>query len=85
MGTPELGSLAAAPLMTAVIIAIDVEGGPPARCPQVRVGRGGRLSRLYKFRSMIEKPGAQSGAVCAGKEEPRITSKASWGGERERR
>jgi len=85
MGTPELGSLAAAPLMTAVIIAIDVEGGPPARCPQVRVGRGGRLSRLYKFRSMIAKAEAQTGVVCADDEEPRIASKASWDSSRGRR
>ena len=80
-----MGLLAAAPPMTAVIIAIYVEGGPPALYTQVRVGRGGRLSRLYKFRSMIEKPEAQTGAVWVGKEEPRITSKASWDSGRGRR
>lgn len=79
MGTPELG------LLAAVIIAIYVEDGPPAFCTQARVGRGGCLSRPYRFTSMIEKAEAQTGAVWAGKDDPRITSKASWDSDQERR
>lgn len=67
------GLLAALPLMAAIIIAIYLEDGPPAFYTQVRVGRGGRLFCVFKFRSMIENAEAQTGAVLAAKDDPRIT------------
>ena len=67
------GLLAALPLMAAVIIAIYLEDGPPAFYTQARVGRGGRLFHVFKFRSMIKNAEAQTGAVLAAKDDPRIT------------
>ena len=44
---------------------------------QQRVGRGGRLFRLYKFRSMRVAP-AGSGNLVTGRDDPRITPVGHW-------
>lgn len=67
------GLLCASPFILLVIALIYLEDGPPAFYTQMRVGRGGRPFRVYKFRSMIKDAEAHSGAVLATKDDPRIT------------
>jgi lipopolysaccharide/colanic/teichoic acid biosynthesis glycosyltransferase len=48
--------LAAAPLMGVIALGIGVTLGRPIFFSQQRVGRGGRLFRLYKFRTLDQRP-----------------------------
>jgi len=48
--------------------------GWPCLYSQTRVGRGGRIFTLYKFRSMIKDAERHSGAVLSDKDDPRVTS-----------
>jgi lipopolysaccharide/colanic/teichoic acid biosynthesis glycosyltransferase len=67
------GLLLALPLLLLVALAICLEDGPPILYTQVRVGRGGRPFRMFKFRSMVKNAEAATGAVLATKDDPRIT------------
>ena len=58
-------------LLIALIIKLDSKGA--AIYSQKRVGRKGKEFTLYKFRSMIDNAEAKTGAVWAGKDDPRIT------------
>jgi lipopolysaccharide/colanic/teichoic acid biosynthesis glycosyltransferase len=55
----------------AIAIAVDSKGGVFYK--QLRVGRGGKEFTLIKFRSMFLDAESLSGAVWAGKNDPRIT------------
>jgi len=64
------GLIAAAPLILLAALAIVLEDGLPAFFLQPRVGRGGRLFRIIKLRSMKAN---QAGAAITGSDDPRIT------------
>jgi lipopolysaccharide/colanic/teichoic acid biosynthesis glycosyltransferase len=73
----------AAPMMAAVAWAIWREGKGPILFRQQRVGEGGRLFTMYKFRTMI--PGAEQlergqGSVLIHKrpDDPRVTPLGRW-------
>jgi lipopolysaccharide/colanic/teichoic acid biosynthesis glycosyltransferase len=66
-----LALLAALPLLLVVAIAIKLDSPGPVLYTPRRVGRGGRLFRLYKFRSMVV--GADAGPAITGKADPRTT------------
>jgi len=60
------------PLFVVLALWIRRDGGPEF-FRQARVGRGGELFRIFKFRSMV--PGAEKlGAQVTGAADPRITS-----------
>jgi lipopolysaccharide/colanic/teichoic acid biosynthesis glycosyltransferase len=66
--------LAASSLLWIVIgTAIKLEDGGPIFFPQDRVGRGGRVFQVLKFRSMVPDAEARSGPVQARENDPRIT------------
>ncbi len=61
-----------APLMLATGLAVAVESGRPVLFVQARVGRGGRVFRMFKFRSMVGSATA-IGPHFTGTGDPRIT------------
>ncbi|MBN1479543.1 undecaprenyl-phosphate glucose phosphotransferase [candidate division KSB1 bacterium] len=58
-------------VLCAMLIKIDSPG--PVFFKQKRIGRGGRVFTMYKFRSMIQDAERYTGPVWAGKTDPRIT------------
>jgi exopolysaccharide biosynthesis polyprenyl glycosylphosphotransferase len=52
-----------APLMLTIALMIRLEDGGPALFSQLRVGKNGRLFRLYKFRTMVPEAEQQKAAL----------------------
>jgi sugar transferase (PEP-CTERM system associated) len=65
--------LVAAPLLPLIALAIKLTSPGPVLFSQERVGRYGRHFRVFKFRTMRSDAEAATGAVWAGKNDPRIT------------
>ena len=67
-----LGMLVLAVLFPFIALAIYLDSPGPIFYTQERVGKGGRVFRVYKFRSMV--PDAEKGrAVWAQENDPRVT------------
>jgi sugar transferase (PEP-CTERM system associated) len=64
----------AAPLIPFIILAIKLDSTGPAVYRQERVGRGGKVFRCYKFRSMRPDAEADKGPTWADDDDPRITN-----------
>lgn len=67
-----VGLLVLSPILFAIALAVVLESGPPVLFRQVRVGRGGRLFQMWKFRSMV-KDAAVLGPYFTSSGDPRIT------------
>lgn len=67
-----LGLLIAAPLMALIALAIKCDTRGPVFFRQERVGRGGRIFRIHKFRTMIVDAAAHGPALTIGNDK-RIT------------
>ncbi len=65
--------ICSSPFWVVLGFAIVLDDGWPILYCQRRVGRGGRVFRVYKFRSMRRDAEARSGAVLAEHDDPRIT------------
>ncbi len=63
----------ALPILIATVLAIRLESRGPAFYRQTRVGRGGRVFRIWKFRTMRLDAEAETGAVWARTKDPRVT------------
>jgi lipopolysaccharide/colanic/teichoic acid biosynthesis glycosyltransferase len=68
-----VGLVASMPLWLAIAAAIKLEDGGPVFYTQPRVGEGGGVFNVFKFRSMIVDAEAHVGAVQASENDPRIT------------
>ena len=68
-----IGVVAAAPMMLLTALAVRLTSAGPVLYRQVRVGLDGRPFTLYKFRSMRANAEAETGAVWASKDDPRVT------------
>jgi lipopolysaccharide/colanic/teichoic acid biosynthesis glycosyltransferase len=68
-----VGLVLSSPLWLLIPVAIKVEDGGPIFFPQDRVGRGGRVFKALKFRSMRPDAEALTGPVQATENDPRIT------------
>ena len=66
--------LAGLPFWILIGIAIKIDSRGPVFYRQTRVGKGGRMFKVFKFRSMIQDAEKHSGPVWADKEDARITS-----------
>ncbi len=58
-------------LLLAVLIKLDSKG--PVFYRQKRVGKGGKIFKVFKFRSMVNDAEKRSGPVWAGKNDSRVT------------
>jgi len=67
-----VGLLISAPVWLVIALAIKAEDGGPVFYFQERVGKGGRVFRLLKFRSMIVDAEKETGAVQATPDDPRV-------------
>jgi exopolysaccharide biosynthesis polyprenyl glycosylphosphotransferase len=68
--------LVLAPLLTLIAIAIKLDSRGPVLFTQRRTGRGGRIFKLFKFRSMHEGATVEvrpDGAIVKSREDERIT------------
>jgi len=61
------------PLFIVVAIAIKLDSPGPLFYSQQRLGKDGKVFKVYKFRSMVQDAEKLTGPVWAGKEDPRIT------------
>lgn len=68
-----VGLVASAPLMALIALAVRLDSKGPALYRQTRVGHGGRLFEVLKFRSMRMDAEAQNGAQWAEENDPRVT------------
>jgi exopolysaccharide biosynthesis polyprenyl glycosylphosphotransferase len=73
-----IAAVVALPIMALVAIAVKLSSSGPALYRQRRVGKNDVPFMLYKFRSMYANAEAQSGAVWAKKDDPRITPVGRW-------
>jgi sugar transferase (PEP-CTERM system associated) len=62
------------PIVPILALAIKLSSPGPVFFRQQRVGYRGRVFALYKFRTMHQDAEAKTGAVWAGREDPRVTS-----------
>ena len=60
-------------LWTLIPLAIWLHDRGPVFYTQARQGKGGKVFKMYKFRSMSPDAERETGAVWAGKNDPRIT------------
>ena len=67
------GLLLSAPVWAALAAVIKLEDGGPVFYTQDRVGEGGRVFTVFKFRSMIPNAEAAVGALQATEHDPRVT------------
>jgi lipopolysaccharide/colanic/teichoic acid biosynthesis glycosyltransferase len=67
------GLVVSIPFWVTIGTVILLEDGWPILYTQQRVGRHGRIFRVYKFRSMRKDAERLTGAVFAEREDPRIT------------
>ena len=61
-------------LVAAIALAIRVESRGPVIYRQSRLGRGGRVFRMLKFRTMVEDAEARTGPVLAARRDARTTA-----------
>jgi lipopolysaccharide/colanic/teichoic acid biosynthesis glycosyltransferase len=73
-----VGIVLSLPLWAAIAVAIKAHDRGPVFYSQERVGEGGRIFRVYKFRSMIPDAEARVGALQAAHGDPRITPIGRW-------
>jgi len=73
-----IGLVVASPVMLVVGILVKLTSPGPVFFRQTRVGLNGKLFTLYKFRSMRQDAEAETGAVWASKNDPRVTPLGRW-------
>ncbi len=61
------------PFFPVIVLMIVFNSGLPVFYTQTRVGRAGRVFRVYKFRTMIQNAERASGPAWAHAQDPRIT------------
>lgn len=70
--------VAGMPIWLLIALAIRLDSPGPVFYRQTRVGKGGREFGIVKFRSMVRDAETASGAVWAGKNDPRVTKVGAW-------
>lgn len=75
IGVSAAGLIASIPILTACAVAVRLSSPGPILFRQRRVGRGGRIFELFKFRTMVAR---EDGALITAAGDPRITSVGRW-------
>ena len=78
LGIAIVGTVILSPLMVLVFLLVRLSSRGPALYRQRRVGKNDVPFTLFKFRSMFADAEAESGAVWAQKDDPRVTSVGKW-------
>jgi exopolysaccharide biosynthesis polyprenyl glycosylphosphotransferase len=78
MAIAAAAALTAAPVMLLVAALVKLTSPGPALFRQQRVGKNNCIFTLYKFRSMVRDAEAESGAVWATRNDPRVTPVGRW-------
>lgn len=73
-----VGLIVSLPVWALIALAIAIDDGGPVFYAQERVGRGGRLFRVRKFRSMVPDAEATGGPRQATADDPRTTRVGRW-------
>ena len=73
-----IGLVVGLPILALAALAIKLSSRGPVLFRQTRVGWQGKHFVLYKFRSMRENAEAETGAVWASKNDPRVTPVGRW-------
>jgi sugar transferase (PEP-CTERM system associated) len=68
-----IGLILALPLLPLIMLAIRLDSKGPVFYAQTRVGKGGRIFKVVKFRTMRRDAEAANGPQWAGDNDPRIT------------
>ena len=67
------GLLLSSPLCIIIIMAIWFQDGGPVFYSGTRIGRRGRLFKMYKFRSLIHRSNGKAGNRWTSENDPRVT------------
>lgn len=78
VGLSGLGLAVSLPLWGLIALAIKLDDGGPVFFAQDRVGQGGRIFQVLKFRSMVPNAEALVGARQAAAGDPRTTRVGRW-------
>ncbi len=73
-----LGLMVLSPLFSVVSILILVTSGRPILYSQERIGQGGRIFRMFKFRSMRRDAEGETGPIWASDHDCRCTAVGAW-------
>jgi len=73
IGLSGIGLLGSFPLWVIFSLAVKMQDGGPVFYAQERVGKGGRIFKALKFRSMIRDAEKETGPVQAVENDPRVT------------
>jgi lipopolysaccharide/colanic/teichoic acid biosynthesis glycosyltransferase len=68
-----VGLICSAPLWLVIMLRIKMEDRGPIFYLQDRVGKGGRLFKVIKFRSMVVNAEGTTGPIQAAEHDPRVT------------
>lgn len=72
------GLIVSMPVWAVIAMAIKLDDGGEVFYSQPRVGEGGRIFSVFKFRSMVPDADARGGARQASAGDPRITRVGRW-------
>ena len=78
LGIALVGTVILSPVMLLVFVLVRLSSSGPALYRQRRVGKNDVPFTLFKFRSMFADAEAESGAVWAQKDDPRVTLVGKW-------
>jgi exopolysaccharide biosynthesis polyprenyl glycosylphosphotransferase len=73
-----LGLALLSPLFLVVSIIILITSGRPILYSQERIGQGGRIFRMFKFRSMRRDAEGETGPIWASDQDARCTAIGAW-------
>jgi sugar transferase (PEP-CTERM system associated) len=68
-----IGLILTLPLIPLIVLAVHLDSKGPVFYTQARVGKGGRIFKVVKFRTMRQDAEAANGPQWAGDNDPRVT------------